>query len=319
LGGKPAAETTQETAMIGKTAYSLSAKAIVLFVLILALHQTVGAEETKEVAEATRLRILLVIHTNGEVAGRECGFGVDGDAMQRMLEENLKKQGLENRYTLDVLSGDDVTASRVLGYYRNLKAQASETLFFFYSGHGILNSNHEHVMTMNGRSLRRTELLTTMARHDPRLIVVLTSACANVPGETVKNDPAKQPADAQATRTQPPPTVRAGDGAVLRQLLFQQQGVVDVNAARVAEYGWGHPDLGGTFFTVALTQLLGGSVAHLDRNKDNRVEWSEFYAHLRFQTARLASTHGNEQNTMAYSMPTSSLATTPRPSPASAR
>ncbi len=272
-----------------------------LSVAISAAQWTIAAGQ--ETAEATRVRILLVIHTNGEVVGKECGFALDGKAMRRVLDENFKKQGLEGRYTLDVLSGDNVTASKVLGYYRNLKTQPSEALVFFYSGHGILNTNHEHVMTMNDRSLRRTELLTSMARHDPRLLVVLSSSCANVPGEAVKNDPAKKVTDELAERTPPPPAVREGDGSVLRQLFLQQQGVVDINAARVAEYGWGHPELGGTFFTVALTRLLNGNVSRLDRNKDNLVEWHEFYAAARAYTSRLASSHGNEQNTMAYSMP----------------
>src|SRR5206468_12159717 len=121
----------------------------------------------------------------------------------------------------DVLSGDDVTAAAVLGYYRRLKTNSNESLVFFYSGHGILNSNHEHVMTMNGRALRRTELLTAMARHDPRLMVILSSSCANVTGEDAKNDPTKRPADERPARTAPPAPVRAGDGTVLRQLFFQ--------------------------------------------------------------------------------------------------
>jgi hypothetical protein len=274
--------------------------AILLAATLCASQRAAAADEP---AEATRVRILLVIHTNGEVAGKECGFALDGQTMQRTLRENFKKQGLQDRYTLDVLSGDDVTAAKVLGYYRNLKTQPSESLVCFYSGHGILNANHEHVLTMNDRALRRTELLTSMARHDPRLLVVLSSSCANVQGEAVKNDPTKKPADQQVERTPPPPAVREGDGMVLRQLFFQQQGVVDINAARVAEYGWGHPQLGGTFFTVALTRLLSGNVSRLDRNKDNLVEWHEFYAAARAYTARLASSHGNEQNTMAYSMP----------------
>ena len=103
--------------------------------------------------------------------------------------------------------------------------------------------------------------------------------------------------------------MREGDGAVLRQLFFQQQGVVDINAARVAEYGWGHPELGGTFFTVALARLMNGSVSRLDRNKDNFVEWHEFYAAARAYTWRLANSHGNEQNTMAYSMPSPARST----------
>src|SRR5437764_7168454 len=279
-----------------RSAAKLLAK-IVLLCLVFA-----SAARGAETEEATRVRILLVIHTNGETVGKECGFALDGQTMQRTLEENLKKQNLQDRYTLDVFSGDDVTAAKVLSYYRNLKTQPSEALVFFYSGHGILNSNHEHVMTMNGRALRRTEVLTAMARHDPRLMVVLSSSCANLQGEDAKNDPAKLPAE-RRTRTAAPTAVRAGDGSVLRQLFFQQQGVVDINAARVAEYGWGHPDHGGTFFTVALTQLMGGEVSRFDRNKDGLVEWHEFYTALRAQTAQLASSHGNEQNTMLYSIP----------------
>ncbi len=288
---------------------SLARIAITIFTIAISAAQWNFAD-AQETTEATRVRVLLVIHTNGEVPGKECGFALDGKAMRRVLQENFKKQGLEDRYTLDVLAGDNATASRVLSYYRNLKTQPSEALVFFYSGHGILNANHEHVMTMNDRSLRRTELLTSMARHDPRLLVVLSSSCANVSGEAVKNDPAAKPADDVTERPPPPAAIREGDGAVLRQLFFQQQGVVDINAARVAEYGWGHPELGGTFFTVALARLMNGSVNRLDRNQDNVVEWHEFYAAARAYTSRLARSHGNEQNTMAYSMPS------PSPSPA---
>ena len=62
-------------------------------------------------------------------------------------------------------------------------------------------------------------------------------------------------------------------------------------------------DGGGTFFTVALTTLLGGRVKEFDRNQDNLVEWHEFYRVLRTHTAQLASSHGNAQNTMVYSIP----------------
>lgn len=299
------------------TRISLTTAALLLSAVLLG-SATLAAEE-----EASRVRILLVIHTNGEVEGKECGFAVDGQSVREVIETNLKKQRLENRYTLDVLTGDDVTAAKVLGYYRTLKTSPDEALVFFYSGHGILNSNHEHVMTMNGRSLRRTELLMSMARHDPRLMVVLSSSCANVPGEAVKNDPARassaetsnadtssDTSSDDATRSTAPAAVRPGDGTALRHLFFRQQGVVDINAARVAEYGWGHPELGGTFFTVALTQLLGGTVKRLDRNQDDFVEWHEFYAALRSRTAQIAGSHGNEQNTMAYTLPAPTRATT---------
>jgi hypothetical protein len=48
---------------------------------------------------------------------------------------------------------------------------------------------------------------------------------------------------------------------------------------------------------------MSGEVSRFDRNKDGLVEWHEFYTALRGHTAQLASSFGNEQNTMVYSIP----------------
>src|SRR6058998_1048554 len=90
-----------------------------------------------EPGEATRVRILMALYTKkGETPGKE---RVDGEAIQRVVEAGFKAQGLQGRYTLDVLSGDDATVDNVVKYYRDLKTSPSEALVFFYSGHGALS------------------------------------------------------------------------------------------------------------------------------------------------------------------------------------
>src|SRR5262245_45142184 len=93
------------------------------------------ASDTQTGSEATRLRILLVIDTEGDPHDW-LGLDLSRKQVQATLEAALKQQGLSSRYTIDVLTGADVTRAKVLGYYETLETNSSEALLFYYFGHG---------------------------------------------------------------------------------------------------------------------------------------------------------------------------------------
>src|SRR5262245_21831466 len=77
--------------------------------------QVVGPRAT----EASRVRILMVIDTNGDTSG--IGIALNERILTDALRDSFHRQGLVGRYTLDVLRGDKATPERVLNHYRNLK------------------------------------------------------------------------------------------------------------------------------------------------------------------------------------------------------
>src|SRR4051812_36650138 len=85
--------------------------------------------------EATRLRILLVVDTQGANASVN-GFAFDHQNMKKVFKEALREQHLEHRYTLDILKDKDATPAKILAYYEGLKVEPTETLLCYYSGHG---------------------------------------------------------------------------------------------------------------------------------------------------------------------------------------
>src|SRR5947209_6639331 len=68
--------------------------------------------------EAKRLRVLLVLDTDDKMGAT---WGLDGQNMKHLIRELLQKQGLDGRYTIDMFTGNKVTADSVLDYYKNLK------------------------------------------------------------------------------------------------------------------------------------------------------------------------------------------------------
>lgn len=271
------------TALVHRLALTLG-----VLVALLARPSSAGAQES---AEASRLRILLVINTKARNA-HNLGIDLDGVRLRRVFEEGLRLQRLQGRYTLDVLSGDLVTRAQVLEYYRTLKTDPTEALLFYYAGHGNMSKAGEHRLALRGGPLTRSDLSRAMALHNPRLLVILTECCASVSGRR-----------AAPPRRAPRPSRRAGvfaragwgRGKALRDLFFRQRGVVDVNASQAGRLAYGKRRLGGGYFTVALGRLLAAPAARFDANRDGFVSWSEFVAVLSRGTWEVAGRAGRYQ------------------------
>jgi hypothetical protein len=137
--------------------------------------------------EAKRLRVLLVLDTEDRMGAT---WGLDGQNMKHTLEALLRKQGLQDRFTLDMYTGTKVTPESVLTYYKNLKTDSSESLLFYYSGHGGYHVKKGHFLAFTNGRLYRNDLLKAMNLRKPQLRVLLTDCCANyVSG----NDPPPRP------------------------------------------------------------------------------------------------------------------------------
>ncbi|MBI3410807.1 MAG: hypothetical protein HY040_20925 [Planctomycetes bacterium] len=154
-----------------------------LIVLVL----LVGPLGAQSVDEASRVRVLLVLDTDD--AGGPT-WGLDGENMKAMFEATLGKQKLGGRFTLDVVTGKQVTADGILLYYAQLKTEKTEALVFYYSGHGGYHVQRGHFLALRWGKLYRKDLIAAMKKHEPRLAVILTDCCANLMGGTA---PIKEP------------------------------------------------------------------------------------------------------------------------------
>jgi len=134
-------------------------------------------------AEASRVRILLVLDTLDRMGAT---WGLDGDNMLGLFEHAFKKQGLVKgkQFTIDVLTGKQVTPKQVLDYYTKLDVGDNEALVFYYSGHGGFHGKKGHFMalTLGHQQLYRSDILKAMEAKKPRLKVLLTDCCANLSG-----------------------------------------------------------------------------------------------------------------------------------------
>src|SRR5262249_28835658 len=124
--------------------------------------------------EATRVRFVIVCDTDAE-QGDVCGL--DGSNVKAVLEAGLKKQKLDGRWTIDMLTGRDVTPGGILEYFQKLKVEPHEALVFYYAGHGAYHLTKGHLLTLSHGDLARSSLLAAMQKHKPRLAVLLTDCC----------------------------------------------------------------------------------------------------------------------------------------------
>lgn len=145
--------------------------ATLIGLLALPLTQVQGQDE------ASRVRILLVLDTDDRQGP---AWGLDGDNMKAVLEATMKKLGLENRYTLEMFTGAQAEPNNVLDYYRQLDTNPSETLLFYFSGHGGYHGKKGHYIALVRGKLYRNDLIAAMKRKNPRLVVLMTDCCANV-------------------------------------------------------------------------------------------------------------------------------------------
>jgi hypothetical protein len=242
----------------------------------------------QDVDRASRVRILLVVDTFAERADT-LGVSPCGECMKKVLKEGLREQGLEDRYTLDVLRGPEATPAKVLDYYRHLRSAASEALVFYYIGHGGADKSRGHFLDMKAGRLFRSELLETMQAHHTRLVVILTDCCANYGG--LSGLPAIEKLPRGTTPKVAGPLARENQakrsrGETVQALLFAQTGVVDITACEIGKVALADRHKGG-YFSLTLARLLSEDSSHL-LDDTGRVNWTSFFGLLQRRTEEAA-------------------------------
>jgi hypothetical protein len=267
---------------------------------------TASAQTT---SEATRVRILLVVDTNGFNADA-LKLGLAGENMKKTMKEVLRNQNLEHRYTLDVLTGADVSPSAIRQYYEKLAVESNETLLFYYLGHGAADKNKGHFLDMKQGRLYRSELRQVLKSKNARLTIILTDSCAPIEGTLPENLPGNNMGGKTKAKAEKVVTSKSesgkNSGTALRQLLLLPKGIVDINSSRIGTVAWVDLVRGGGYFSLTLMALAHKGVATFDTNGNGIVEWGEFFSVLQRQTAVNASQdpHGPYfQRAIAFELP----------------
>jgi hypothetical protein len=232
-------------------------------------------ERPAPAAELRKLHALLVIDTR---SGLGKSVVIDGDRIENLLKVGIPRARLE----LTILKDKDVTKDRILQYYRNLKADNSDALLFYYAGHGATDPSKGHFLALQKlktQPLLRTELRMAMQEKNPGLIVLLTDCCS----ETYKLPPfPTAPRDEASTGHEVKKELM---NSVLHCLFFRHRGVVDINAASDNTSAFGD-DFGGGVFTRTLSTLLYSKVENLVASQDRFLSWQAFFPRLQRDTEK---------------------------------
>ena len=140
----------------------------------------------------------------------------DAILVKEALESGF--EGREKRLSLTVLEGKDATPEAVLKYYSGLKVGPSDTVLFYFSGHGAVDRARGHVLVLGEKLLWRSDVQDAIKGTKPRLAICLTDCCAGYGDEL----------------PEVPREVKVS-WATVESLLFRHQGVVDINACSIGE------------------------------------------------------------------------------------
>jgi Caspase domain len=255
-----------------------SGRMVPRLILTLALFPGGTAGAQSHPPDLGKLHALLVVDT---LSGLGESVKVDGENIDHLLSSRLPR----DRADIVVLTGKDVTATAILSYYRGLNVGPNDALLFYYAGHGATDAKQGHFMALQdlaAQPLLRSDLKKAMQQKQPSLIVILTDCCStsfHLPGKTRRVF-----ADKGTAATVDP---------LLRCLLYQSRGVVDITAASGnASFGDDHE---GGIFTRTFAKLVADGTAGSDGNNDGFVTWSEFFGRLQARTQGVFVTWAQHQ------------------------
>lgn len=228
--------------------------------------------------ELRKVYALLVVDTLSDLGE---SVKVDGERIDHLLSNMLPK----DRAEIVVLTGKDVNANAILSYFRGLKVGRDDALFFYYAGHGAIDPQKGHFLALQElgtKPLLRAELRRVMQEHQPGLVVIMTDCCST------RFSFGKTPRRLYLDKGN-----AASIDPVLRCLLYQSRGLVDITAASGnASFGDDHE---GGIFTRSFAKLVEDGIAGSDANHDGFVSWPEFFSRLQSRTEGVFITWAQHQ------------------------
>jgi hypothetical protein len=231
-------------------------------------------------AELKKLHILMVFDT--QASDLERSVKIDERRMRSFWKYTIPA----SRYQLTVLTGDKVSRTSILNYYKNLKVGPTDGLVFVYGGHAAKDKNTgKHYFDLAGQKvLYRTDLVKGMESTKAGLVVLLTDCCST-PREAPFGDDAP-PEDMVAARSITAASrVATKIHPTVRNLFFQARGTVDITAA-TDNASWSDVRFGG-LFTRSVCTMLCLPIKEVDKNGDGVVTWAECFPQLQKGTDSL--------------------------------
>jgi hypothetical protein len=223
--------------------------------------------------EVTKLHALLVFDTADDALSDS--LEIDESRVFSLLTNKIP----QDRVSITVLKGKQVTPARILDHYRRAKPKAEDGLLFFYGGHGATDPDKkQHYFQLAcGENLLRSSVRTAMESKKTALVVLLSDCCSTP----------QKIATVKTRKIQSPRSVKQIH-PTLRCLLFKSRGTVDVTAATDAP-SWSD-NLEGGLFTRALCKMMTKDVKSLDADGDGLVTWREFFPRLQEETEGIFKT-----------------------------
>lgn len=236
---------------------------------IAALLASAGTAWSEPPQELRKLHALLVIDT---LSGLGESVVIDGERVKHLLQGSVPRDRLE----LTVLKDKDVTAAKILNYYKDRKIGPTDAALFYYAGHGATDPKKGHFLALqelDTAPLLREDLRKAMLQGRPGLAILVTDCCSNrvkFPDPPKRNFRAVEPRDVDP---------------VLKHLLFQHRGLVDLTAS-TDNFAYGDDHDGG-LFTRTLVGYMRKSVAVLDGDRDGFVAWAEVFPRVQSETEKM--------------------------------
>jgi Caspase domain/PDZ domain len=144
----------------------------------------------------------------------------------------------------------------------------TDSILFYYSGHGYYDPEKGHFMKTPGQLLLRTELREAIRKCRPRFSAIITDCCQEL-----------RPMHRIVVRGEV-----SDKGPIVDALFFQPVGLVDINSCSQGQVAGGGSPKSGGFFSSALFDLMSSSIERLETlsgshdltKKDHILTWREF-------------------------------------------
>jgi hypothetical protein len=251
---------------------------------------------------ATRVRVLLACDTDA-AGGIAPGVGIDLRMVENFFLDAFR--GRPGVCEVVKLTGARLTAANVLNHFRNLPSGPTETLVFYYAGHGGMVGGpygEHHLALTHGPWVRRADLVAEMRKRPHQCLILLTDCCSNTtPFDPKQYEESRQRASRLLGEPQRgslsgfnPFQMPGGvDPRTVEWLFLRHTGTVDITAATPSrdQFSWTNDRTGG-FFTWSLVRVLRTDVNAINRGRrkriDNQVTWPQAFERVRAGAALMS-------------------------------
>lgn len=181
-----------------------------------------------------------------------------GDSVERDRSHvsHALTRALGKQVKISEISGNDVSIANVDKWFRDWKGnQGVDSIFVFVAGHGAWEDGRGHFMQFaNGENLYRNHLRAALLTQGARQSVLITDTCGT-----------------RSIRPRVHVVYRKPEGeddfTLLRRLLVNGTGLIDVNSAAAAQSAHGNDEFGGWFTYHMLRSIRD--------NSDRNLTWNQ--------------------------------------------